>query len=216
VGTFDGFWAFEMEQRGAAEVVAIDVTDPAAIDWPYDRRRWGPEAIREWGSERGPGFSDASLALGSNVQHRDRNVYDLDPDVDGTFDVVLCGTLLLHLRDPVRALERMREVCRGVLVLIEAVDPVLELRARNVPAANLAPERDEWWRPNSAGLRKLVEVSGFGIEAQSRRFLVPLGSGAPREHRLPVVTGVLAGRPGKRGLLMRAIVARPRPPTETG
>jgi tRNA (mo5U34)-methyltransferase len=28
VGTFDGFWAFAMERRGAAEVVAIDVLDP--------------------------------------------------------------------------------------------------------------------------------------------------------------------------------------------
>src|SRR5207302_5180024 len=34
VGTFDGFWAFEMERRGAAEVVAIDVLDPAGWDWP--------------------------------------------------------------------------------------------------------------------------------------------------------------------------------------
>ena len=28
VGTFDGFWAFEMERRGAREVVAIDLLDP--------------------------------------------------------------------------------------------------------------------------------------------------------------------------------------------
>src|SRR5579862_4659707 len=27
VATFDGFWAFEMERRGAAEVVAIDLVD---------------------------------------------------------------------------------------------------------------------------------------------------------------------------------------------
>src|SRR5215510_1655747 len=73
VGTCDGFWAFEMERRGAAEVIAIDVDD-------------------------------------------------LDPSVHGRFDVVFCGTLLVHLRDPVRALERMREVCTGELVLVECVD----------------------------------------------------------------------------------------------
>src|SRR6201995_5259916 len=28
VGTADGFWAFEMERRGAAEVVAIDLPTP--------------------------------------------------------------------------------------------------------------------------------------------------------------------------------------------
>ena len=32
VGTFDGFWAFAMERRGAAEVVAADVPDPAEWD----------------------------------------------------------------------------------------------------------------------------------------------------------------------------------------
>lgn len=34
VGTTDGFWAFEMERRGAAEVVAIDVDAADAMDWP--------------------------------------------------------------------------------------------------------------------------------------------------------------------------------------
>jgi tRNA (mo5U34)-methyltransferase len=28
VGTMDGFWAFEMERRGAADVVALDLFDP--------------------------------------------------------------------------------------------------------------------------------------------------------------------------------------------
>jgi len=34
VGTWDGFWGFEMERRGGAEVVAIDVPDPRGWDWP--------------------------------------------------------------------------------------------------------------------------------------------------------------------------------------
>jgi hypothetical protein len=33
VGTFDGFWAFEMERRGAA-TVAIDVGSIDAAEWP--------------------------------------------------------------------------------------------------------------------------------------------------------------------------------------
>ena len=37
VGTADGFWAFEMERRGAAEVVAIDIDDPEGYDWPANR-----------------------------------------------------------------------------------------------------------------------------------------------------------------------------------
>jgi tRNA (mo5U34)-methyltransferase len=34
VGTWDGFWAFEMERRGAASVTAIDLDDAARWDWP--------------------------------------------------------------------------------------------------------------------------------------------------------------------------------------
>src|SRR4051812_22966003 len=37
VGTHDGFWAFTMEQRGAAEVVAIDLDDPAQYDLRFPR-----------------------------------------------------------------------------------------------------------------------------------------------------------------------------------
>src|SRR3954469_15020041 len=34
VGTYDGQLAFELERRGAAEVVAIDLSDHAEWDWP--------------------------------------------------------------------------------------------------------------------------------------------------------------------------------------
>src|SRR3954447_15154722 len=33
VGTWDGFWAFEMERRGAT-VVALDLDDERDLDWP--------------------------------------------------------------------------------------------------------------------------------------------------------------------------------------
>ncbi len=37
VGTWDGFWAFEMERRGA-DVVALDVEHESEYDWPPRRR----------------------------------------------------------------------------------------------------------------------------------------------------------------------------------
>jgi tRNA (mo5U34)-methyltransferase len=45
VGTFDGFWAFEMERRGAAEVIAIDILDPAKFDWPAHVQQAVVEAL---------------------------------------------------------------------------------------------------------------------------------------------------------------------------
>ena len=47
VGTFDGFWAFELERRGAAEVIALDVDDPDQLDWFFDERERGPELVRQ-------------------------------------------------------------------------------------------------------------------------------------------------------------------------
>src|SRR5579864_5530599 len=106
VGTFDGFWAFEMERRGAAEVVAIDVLDPKAWDWPVNS---SSDTVRTIGERkaRGEGFELAKAALGSRVIRHELSVYDLDPVEVGAFDFVYLGSLLLHLQNPVRALEHV-------------------------------------------------------------------------------------------------------------
>jgi tRNA (mo5U34)-methyltransferase len=217
VGTFDGFWAFELERRGAA-VTALDVDDPAALDWTYDDRARGPELVRSWGSERGPGFETARAMLGSGVERVACSVYDLDPAVHGSFDVLVCGSLLLHLRDPVLALERMRAVCApgGSLVLVEALDPALELAAMRVPSARLAPDWDQWWRANSPGLVRLVELAGFEVVDVGPRFLQPFGPGGPRlAWRRTALHALAARRPRERGFLMRSLRAVPRPPRPT-
>src|SRR5436190_16225019 len=57
VGTFDGFWAFEMERRGAS-VTAIDVADARDFDWPARRR---PRELDP--RPQGAGFELARAAL---------------------------------------------------------------------------------------------------------------------------------------------------------
>src|SRR4051795_7659096 len=47
VATFDGFWAFEMERRGASETLAIDLLDPTQADWPVNSDAAVIEAIGE-------------------------------------------------------------------------------------------------------------------------------------------------------------------------
>src|SRR3954471_5203428 len=100
VGSRDGFYAFEMERRGAAEVVSLDLDDPEQIDMPVGAQEMAPTAEELEVGNRA--FDQARTALGSNVQRRFGSVYDLDGDE--TFDVALIGTLLHHLRDPVGAL----------------------------------------------------------------------------------------------------------------
>ena len=213
VGTFDGFWAFEMERRGARSVVALDIDDPYALDWRYDERTRGPEGILAWGSQRGPGFTEARQALGSGVERLVCSVYDLDPAAHGMFDVVLCGAILLHLRDPIRALERQRSVCAGELVVIEALEPSLELVAPRIPCARLAPHKDQWWRANLPGLIRMVDLAGFRVTWVGRRFLIPWGEGAPVHHR-SLIHAVAARRPRQTGILHVPLVATPRPPAD--
>ena len=180
VGTFDGFWAFEMERRGAAEVVAVDLLDPARWDWPFGS---APDTVEHIGERKraGIGFEVAAERLGSSVVRKDMSVYDLDPDVIGTFDFVYVGSLLLHLRDPVRALESVRGICRGSVLLVDAIDLTLSARHPRRPVASLdGLGRPWWWKPNVAGLVRMVEAAGFTLLQRPQRVLMPPGAGQNR------------------------------------
>jgi tRNA (mo5U34)-methyltransferase len=177
IGTFDGFWAFTMEQRGAAEVLAIDVPDPASWDWPAN----SPPDAMEQISRRRPsaGFALVAEVIHSRVERREISIYDLDTDLVGRFDFVYIGSLLLHLRDPVGALMKVRGVCDGRLLLVDAIDesPVLG----RLPAARLDGRgRPWWWKPNLAGLVRMVEAAGFTPVAPIRRARIPAGSAQGR------------------------------------
>jgi tRNA (mo5U34)-methyltransferase len=219
VGTWDGFWAFEMERRGAAEVVAIDVEDPDRWDWP-PRERLQPERfgvqVLEAVKGRGEGFALAREALRSHVERRDLSVYDLDPAGIGHFDVVFLGSLLLHLRDPVRALERLRGVCGGTLVVADTVEVVASLVHRRRPVARLQGlDRPWWWQPNRAALVRMVRSAGFTVEQASRVYYVPTGEGHPRPRRRSLPRRLLSPRGREevvvalRGVPHVAILARP-------
>jgi tRNA (mo5U34)-methyltransferase len=179
IATFDGFWAFEMERRGADEVVAIDILDPEAWDWPVNSPREMVEAM-ERRKEGGRGFEVASAALGSAVTYLECSVYDLDPAEHGEFDFVYLGSLLMHLRDPVGALERVRSVCRGQLLVVDNVNLLLSLLFRRTPAGLLyGMGRPWWWNVNFAGLVRLVEIGGFRLVQPAERIYMPAGPGHP-------------------------------------
>ena len=75
MGTFDGFYAFLAEARGARRVVAVD--NEQYRDWV--RARWGVEL------EGGEGFRAIAELLGSEVEYRRLDAFDLD-HLDEDFD----------------------------------------------------------------------------------------------------------------------------------
>ena len=63
------------------------------------------------------GFETAKRLLGSTVEYVQGSVYDLSPEVLGTFDVVFFLGVLYHLRYPLLALDRIWEMTRGYALI---------------------------------------------------------------------------------------------------
>jgi tRNA (mo5U34)-methyltransferase len=165
IGARDGFFSFECERRGAAEVVAIDYLTPEETGFPIARE-----------------------LVGSQVQMRQANVYDLSPEEFGSFDLVLFLGVLYHLRDPMLALDRIADVSTGrVIVETQAIDDALlvgpgqfkrladispELESIPImqfyPGDSLNNDPSNAWAPNQACLRAMLEESGFAVDHELR------------------------------------------------
>ena len=153
VGARDGFFSFEAERRGA-EVLALDFMPP-------DRT----------------GFGVAAELRGSKVDYKVDNVYNLSPQRHGTFDLVLCLGVLYHLRNPLLGLDKLWGVCDRDLILETEIRPGRERRRRKSAPAH--PEREplmqfhpedtlngdhsNWWSPNPAALRAMMESACFEV-----------------------------------------------------
>jgi tRNA (mo5U34)-methyltransferase len=162
VGCSDGFFSFEMEKRGAS-VVAIDFV---------------PEDYT--------GFAVAKEILGSSVEYRMENVYNLEPERFGTFDVVLFLGVLYHLRNPLGGLDAIRSVMNdggqlfvGTMMIdeyfqlpdrsvtsLEALDPVLgEVPLwQAYPRDSLNGDFTNCFAPNRAALVAALGEAQFSAE----------------------------------------------------
>jgi tRNA (mo5U34)-methyltransferase len=169
VATFDGFWAFEFEKRGAAEVVAADIARWTDADVP--RLMLRDPASFELDGATGGGFGIAADLLGSKVQRIETSVYDLDPAKIGTFDLVFISDLLVHLRDPQLALERAFSVCHGEVIVADVYSPGLE-GFGGAAIAQLTAPGETWWLPSIAALKLMMTVAGFEPIDEISRFVL--------------------------------------------
>jgi tRNA (mo5U34)-methyltransferase len=179
VGTWDGFWAFELERRGAAEVVAIDLDDERELDWPPRRRTPDPDLVR------GQGFRLAKEILDSKVERVVRSVYHALPEDLGTFDLVFCGSVILHLRDQLLALERIAGLVKpgGVFITAEEYEPVTDLVP--FPIARFRGNRDQavvFWLPSRKAWREMLWYAGFDRVDEVKRFTMRSSKGWKIRH----------------------------------
>ncbi|MEA2422653.1 MAG: tRNA (mo5U34)-methyltransferase [Thermoleophilaceae bacterium] len=172
VGTWDGFWAFEMERRGA-EVVALDIDDERDLDWPPRRR---PATYPE--GPRGSGFRIAPELYGSSVERVNLSIYDATPKELGTFDLIFCGSVLVHLRDQLLALERIAGLCHGTFISAEEYDRPTSLLP--FPASRYLADRDSdvvFWLPSIKTWKRLLWSAGFDRVERHSRFKLEARAG---------------------------------------
>lgn len=140
IGCADGYFTFLAESRGAS-VVAIDA-------WPHQ------------------GFFLAHEVRQSKVEFYQMDLYDLQPDTFGTFDIVFFMGVYYHLKNPILALERVASLTRELAII--------ESQIANLPGfedvgvshfyehEELAPgDPTNWWVPNVPCLLQTVRAAGF-------------------------------------------------------
>jgi tRNA (mo5U34)-methyltransferase len=168
IGCCEGFFSFEAERRGAADVVAIDSF---------------PESIRRFGICRNALHSKANAYLAS--------VYDLDPKNFGTFDLVMYFGVLYHLRHPLLSLQKIASVTAGTILLQTRSFEAPGLG--NISAARFHPfgiqsgtaddpmqDLSVIWVPNGACVRDMLRHVGFVNVEPVRSDAQPVHSAIPK------------------------------------
>lgn len=146
IGSWDGFFAFEAERRGASRVVATD-------SFCWSGNGWGTK----------DGFNLARKVFNSKVEDREIDVMDLSPEKVGEFDLVLCLGVLYHMRDPLLALERISSVAKRQLILDTHVDCLMTNRPMIAfyPGDELNNDPTNWCGPNPAAVEAMLKTVGF-------------------------------------------------------
>ncbi len=173
VGTFDGFYSFLAEARGAGRVLAID--NEQYVEWVRDR--WGVKL------SGGEGFQAIHRLRDSQVEYRCLDAFALDA-LEERFDLIFCFGLLHRVRDPLSLLRLLTSrLSEGGRMLIETYGgPSSDGSANGAPRALkpgeiYAQDRFVYWRFTPDALNSLLSVADHGtFEVHA----TPLVDGHPR------------------------------------
>src|ERR1019366_4993208 len=117
-----------------------------------------------------PRFREISAVLGSHVDYRQMDVYELSPERIGRFDIVLFLGVLYHLKHPLLALERVCSVTTGMaavdsIVLKEEHRPGADVDSRPImefyETNELGGQTDNWIGPSLPLLLAFCRTAGF-------------------------------------------------------
>jgi tRNA (mo5U34)-methyltransferase len=160
IGCNAGFYSFEMKNRGAERVVAIDADERYLAQARF-----------------------AAAVKGVEVEFRQMSVYDV-AELNEKFDLVLFMGVIYHLRHPLLALDLLYEHVVGDLLVFQSLlrgsKSVLPV-AEDYPFAETeiferpdfpliyfienkySGDETNWWIPNRAGAEAMLRSAGFEI-----------------------------------------------------
>jgi tRNA (mo5U34)-methyltransferase len=154
IGTASGFYAFECEKRGAAEVVATELEDLTQWDTRAGAESRAPNIPRRNQDD----FHHAAGVMESQVRLQFLNIGDPVPQGLGPFDWVILGALLTHVEDPIRCLRNVRALTRGRAVIVTTYAPYR-------PGKELVwlsrGRSQDWWRPTRRLVPEMLRAVGF-------------------------------------------------------
>jgi tRNA (mo5U34)-methyltransferase len=189
IGTWDGWFAFEAERRGA-EVVAVDNVEQE-------------------------NFHYAHRELKSKARYEVCEIYRLPERKLGAFDYTLFLGVLYHLRHPLRALEIVCGLTKQLAIVDSFIVDDEGANATPIPwmefyeHTELANQVDNWVGPTLPCLLALCRSAGFarveylGTKHHHARIACYRHWEPPPEHpatAAPVLTSVTNARHGDRGI----------------
>lgn len=177
VGTASGHMCFHMEKCGA-EVVAYDLSGSCSWDIvPYANQDVSAQIkLRKSHIDLiNNGFWFAHRTNGSKAKVVYGRVYDISENL-GQFDMALVGSILLHLRDPFLALEKIAKVVSDTIVVTDVLPgqrnvferllPKFSFLQKNrsikfLPNASSGKPLETWWNLNPHVVVEFLKVLGF-------------------------------------------------------
>jgi hypothetical protein len=166
VGTATGSHAFWMESQGA-DVVPYDLGPGYSWDLlpTFQQDPAAAEAEMRTVIDRiNNGFAYCRDRLGSKLQLQTGTAYDIPPAL-GRFEVITFASVLLHLRDPMLALQRAAARA-DTIVIVDRHWPALD---QSRPDAQFAPALGEelpwggwtWWYVTPKAYETMLRILGF-------------------------------------------------------
>src|SRR5262249_41555555 len=170
-GTRDFIWPAVLALCGREDLKGLRVLDIAcnAGHWSLQALNSGAEYVlgidaRPMHIEQAELVRDALGLDPARLQYRLMSIYDLSPDIVGTFDVCLAFRILHHLRHPLLAIERIRDVCRSYVVfdvrLLCAEGKLLKMKAEDW-SNSLHGVDGAAFLPTKAAVELMLKSSGF-------------------------------------------------------